>query len=40
MAASPCNILTEDQIKEIAAMIQTMEPMHTDMMRGMTAADI
>lgn len=30
MAASPCNILTEDQIKEMAAMIQTMEPMHTD----------
>lgn len=33
------NTMAEGQSEEMAALIQTMEPMHTDMLRGMTAAD-
>ncbi|MCP8885466.1 DUF305 domain-containing protein [Devosia sp. XJ19-1] len=31
--------MAEGQSEEMAALIQTMEPMHTNMMLGMTAAD-
>ena len=33
------NTMAEGQSEEMAALIQTMEPMHTDMLRGMTATD-
>ena len=33
------DMMAEGQSEEMAALIQTMEPMHTDMIRGMTAAD-
>ena len=33
------DVMAEGQSEELAALIQTMEPMHSDMMRGMTAAD-
>ncbi|QYO76617.1 DUF305 domain-containing protein [Devosia salina] len=33
------DVMAEGQSEEMAALIQTMEPMHSDMMRGVTAAD-
>lgn len=33
------DMMAAGKSEEMAALIQTMEPMHTDMMRGMTAAD-
>lgn len=33
------DVMAEGQSEAMAALIQTMEPMHSDMMRGMTADD-